>query len=215
MISSTTLATNGERTSALPLVALISAGDQSAGEQGRGGEAEGGDVGEIEARARAVIGGAAHFDAAFANEQPTCAQCSNPFERRQGSGGKAQRFCSETCRKTWHAAHPKPRTVAPSISPETVAARVVAAVEATRAAANPPPERFDWMAEDRESVILHKQPCTAVYWNRQGQIVIRQEAEWNDDDDPFLHFDPQNLPALIARLQAEYDSWQQRQTRGR
>jgi hypothetical protein len=70
---------------------------------------------------------------------------------------------------------------------------------------------FSW--DDTESVVFHKQPRTAVYWNPWGQIVIRQEDDYGDDD-PWVYFDPDRLPALIAALQREYDSWRRDQERG-
>lgn len=36
--------------------------------------------------------------------QPRCEHCQQPFTPRSGSGGKPQRFCSPTCRQSFHAA---------------------------------------------------------------------------------------------------------------
>ena len=60
----------------------------------------------------------------------------------------------------------------------------------------PKPERFDW-AND-ESVIIPEQPETALYWNHQDQIVIRQRC-WPDDD-TFVYFNRAHLAHLIAML---------------
>jgi hypothetical protein len=35
---------------------------------------------------------------------PACAACGKPFDQRQGSGGKIQRFCSAACRQAHHRA---------------------------------------------------------------------------------------------------------------
>ena len=39
---------------------------------------------------------------------------------------------------------------------------------------------FNWSADD-SSIILREQPATAVYFNREGSLVIRQHR-WPDDD---------------------------------
>jgi hypothetical protein len=41
---------------------------------------------------------------AVEDSAPKCEQCSEPFQPRKGSGGKRQRFCSEPCRRAFHAA---------------------------------------------------------------------------------------------------------------
>jgi hypothetical protein len=43
---------------------------------------------------------------------------------------------------------------------------------------------FDW-AND-ECVVLHKQPAIAVYPNNMGTIVIRQERDWDEDEDTII-----------------------------
>lgn len=88
--------------------------------------------------------------------------------------------------------------------PALILADTLNRIEAARQA-EAEPEGFDWATDD--DVIIRRQPRTAVYWNRMGNVVIAQEAEWNDDGDPYLLFDPQSLPALIHKLTAEYESW--------
>jgi hypothetical protein len=41
-------------------------------------------------------------------------------------------------------------------------------------------KEFSW-SSDRECVVLNEQPATAIYWNENGDFVIRQH-EWPDDD---------------------------------
>jgi hypothetical protein len=43
----------------------------------------------------------------------------------------------------------------------------------------PPATDFNW--DDAEAVVLHEQPETAVYWNPNGDLVIRQRR-WPEDD---------------------------------
>lgn len=41
---------------------------------------------------------------------PVCKQCNQPFAPRAHTGGRAQKFCSETCRRKFHSAAPTPPT---------------------------------------------------------------------------------------------------------
>jgi hypothetical protein len=130
-----------------------------------------------------------------------CEQCARSFDPRKGSGGKPPRFCKPSCRQAWHAE----RNVAqhsPTCSDEIETPLVPVLPKIEQATSG---DTFNWM--DPDDVLISKQPCTAVYLNRNNQVVIRQEAEWNQDEDPFVHFDMHNVPLLIERLQTEYDSW--------
>ncbi|MCA1375699.1 MULTISPECIES: hypothetical protein [Bradyrhizobium] len=61
-------------------------------------------------------------------------------------------------------------------------------------------ERFEWTVNN-EDVLLAEQRTTAVYVNRWGQAVIRQERNWDEESDPFMTIDHAHLPVVIARLQ--------------
>ncbi|TGN75945.1 hypothetical protein EOW77_0032265 [Bradyrhizobium yuanmingense] len=61
-------------------------------------------------------------------------------------------------------------------------------------------DRFDWSVNN-EDVLLAEQRTTAVYVNRWGQAVIRQERNWDEESDPFMTIDHAHLPVVIARLQ--------------
>lgn len=161
---------------------------------------------EPEGRARAVLGGAAHFDQVFGNELK-CAHCDQPFVPRNGTGGKAQKFCKPECRHAWHAANPQrdqrsPTCDAPSLLP---AIPERPSPQNEPAADSEPSSEFDW-SRDRDDVVAHEQPASAVHWNPRGQLVIRQLHPLGDDD-AYVYFSPQSLPALIGRLQTEYASW--------
>ena len=136
-----------------------------------------------------------------------CEQCGNPFEPRKGSGGKPQRFCSTDCRITSNAqrsqrsptcdAPIEPAAVIPLPQPETRG------------------ETFSWDAENVD-VVLRKQPLTAIYLNPWDQVVIRQENEADGpQDDPFVHFEMHNLPAIINRLTVIFESWKRDQEQRR
>lgn len=159
------------------------------------------------------------------NAQVTvCESCQGLFVPRSGSGGKPQRFCSEKCRRSFHAgasptpsptpkagvgdsevghigAQPKKPTlalacgnvVAPSTDPDE---------DFPPGYPFDPPqpcgEEFDW--SDRDSIVLQEQRRTAIYWNLNGDLVIRQEKDWNDNDDCFIVISSGNLQAFIDRL---------------
>jgi hypothetical protein len=60
----------------------------------------------------------------------------------------------------------------------------------------------DFWTPDNEDLVVPEQPAIAIYQNSWGQVVIRQEGDWNDDEDEYIRIGPQSLPAVIGRLQA-------------
>jgi hypothetical protein len=60
---------------------------------------------------------------------------------------------------------------------------------------SPKQDDFDWSGED---VIIHEQPATAVYFNPQGALVIRQKASDYDYGDPFVYIGPDHIEAFLA-----------------
>ena len=56
---------------------------------------------------------------------------------------------------------------------------------------------FDW-CHDCE-VLIETQPATAIYVNRGGHVVIRQQDPAFEDD-PFVAIAPEYLGRVIARL---------------
>jgi hypothetical protein len=57
---------------------------------------------------------------------------------------------------------------------------------------------FDWATD--ESVVLHEQRATAVYQNRFGGLVIRQEKGWDEEGDPFIVIGPENTVIFMEAL---------------
>ncbi|WP_407174549.1 hypothetical protein [Bradyrhizobium sp. STM 3562] len=55
---------------------------------------------------------------------------------------------------------------------------------------------------DSDCVVVSSQAAIAVYENRRGDIVIRQERNWDEDEDHLILIHPSNLPLLIQALQA-------------
>jgi hypothetical protein len=60
---------------------------------------------------------------------------------------------------------------------------------------------FRWEPEN-EDIIVPEQFALAIYRNHWGQVVLRQERSWDEDDDAFVRVNTESLPKVIARLQA-------------
>jgi hypothetical protein len=57
---------------------------------------------------------------------------------------------------------------------------------------------FDWSGE---SVVIQEQPATAIYFNNDNALVIRQKA--TDDyqiGDPFVYIGADHIEAFLKRL---------------
>ena len=80
-------------------------------------------------------------------------------------------------------------------APKSTALTVVPEPESTS-------ENFDW--NNDKSVIINEQPATAVYFNHNDQLVIRQRC-WPEDDS-FVVIDRAHLPHLTEMLQSEAQS---------
>ncbi|UGY23572.1 hypothetical protein HU675_0037390 [Bradyrhizobium septentrionale] len=57
---------------------------------------------------------------------------------------------------------------------------------------------FNW--NDDDSIILREQRATAAYRNRVGELIIRQQARWDDDEDTFVYISPENEVAFMEGL---------------
>jgi hypothetical protein len=58
---------------------------------------------------------------------------------------------------------------------------------------------FDWSINN-EDVVLREQRASAIYWNTRGDLVLRQERYWDEQDDPFLVIGRNNVHDFIDRL---------------
>ena len=107
-----------------------------------------------------------------------CQRCGNEFKSRNGNGGKPQRFCSTACRQAFHSQRSQrsPTCTLPTLVPAVIDQPKP---ENAPRATPEPSEDFDW--NDTESVVLTEQRETAIYWNPNGDLVIRQKC-WPDDD---------------------------------
>jgi hypothetical protein len=59
--------------------------------------------------------------------------------------------------------------------------------------------------DHRENLVVPTQMDLAAYWNTDGKVVIRQQADWDDYNDRMIFVSHQHVPALIRRLQAMLD----------
>jgi hypothetical protein len=125
----------------------------------------------------------------------TCEHCHQPFELRNGSGGKKKRFCSAACRKAFNNSRRPPpsetlaETLKKSPTPQTETLASTPKVKDSN--------KFDWNDVD---IVQRELRETAIYWNTAGDLVIRQRAAWNEEDDPFLVIGANNVQEFIDRL---------------
>ena len=56
---------------------------------------------------------------------------------------------------------------------------------------------FDW-CRDSESVVVRHQPAIAVYINPHGEVVIRQEGQY--DDDHWIYLTRDNAPKVAQAI---------------
>jgi hypothetical protein len=158
----------------------------------------------------------------------TCEHCGTLFRPRRSSGGSLQKFCSTTCRYAAHAPRvpsvdvvpsvdnarpsvdPSVASVAPAYTLETPPAAVPQPADETptgeRLNPDPTPSEetdFDW--HEDPSVVVPHQSAIAVYRNKFGAVVIRQEGA-DYEDDVWVIVNREYLASLIdalRRLEAE------------
>lgn len=127
-------------------------------------------------------------------EPKTCDQCGTPFEPRNGSGGKPQRFCSTECRLAFHA----PANIPNVAQREEEKHWVPMVMQPQDIEAAPAASNFNWSSDD--SIVLREQPAIAVYRNSIEGLTIRQERAWNEDEDTIVVIAPQGIAAFMAAL---------------
>jgi hypothetical protein len=135
-----------------------------------------------------------------------CAQCGRPFVPRSRSGGSPQRFCCSDCRRGGQRHQRRQHdasvtSITPALQPASPASPP--ACEPASQAAEPTAKQdfdsFDWIND--ESVILHEQPATAIYFNPKEGLVIRQRSgDFYDDRDPFVVINAENIEDFLNKL---------------
>ena len=86
-----------------------------------------------------------------------------------------------------------PQKTAEELVDDVLATRgppVIAHDEGIELAHTDPEAEFDWFTDP--SVVIHHQRATAIYENASGGITIRQERDWNDDQDPVMAIASEN-----------------------
>ena len=59
--------------------------------------------------------------------------------------------------------------------------------------------RDEFSLQDDDVIVVPSQPAIAVYFNPRGDIVIRQESQYGDEDH-WVYIVPANLMLVIDRL---------------
>jgi hypothetical protein len=138
-------------------------------------------------------------------DQLCCAKCGAPFTPRQGSGGRPQRFCTDDCRRQFHAGTSP--TLRAGVGADVGTAseqppnrtRIPDNSKPDAAALKPPLEEDEESWQNDETRVLHDQPETFLYINKLGQIVIRQIAEVFEDN-PWVRIDADRAAAIAQRM---------------
>jgi hypothetical protein len=127
-----------------------------------------------------------------------CEQCAQQFTPRSHSGGSPQRFCSSECRVAFHNTEGQRGQRSPAC----------ASVEPPLVPDSPPPKSppaaflkapaFDWYNDN--TVVIKEQPATAIYFNKDNALVIRQRDPLDEDDDPYIFIAEHNISEFLDRL---------------
>lgn len=132
-------------------------------------------------------------------EPPTCMHCDGPLEPRRHSGGRPKLFCSDKCRSAHHAGCAPPSN--PAVNPPSNAPTLPMDLPTTE---KPKPDDeggrpFDW-TRDADAVVLRGQAAIAVYINTADDLVIRQEREWDQEDDPTIIIRKEHAQAFLDAI---------------
>jgi hypothetical protein len=129
----------------------------------------------------------------------TCERCGKMFVPRSQSGGKPQRFCSNDCRSSFHKEAQRSQRSPTCTLPKLLPAVIEPPKPENAPRATPEPSgEFDWSSDD--SIVLHHQPAVAVYINEAGGLTIRQERNWDEDQDTIIAIAPESVSEFIDKL---------------
>lgn len=130
--------------------------------------------------------------------QRSCSHCGELFTAR--AAGRPQKFCSPVCRRNHHDAKPARAKRAQTCGGVSELVPVPAPPEPKQPAYSPSRE-FDWIA-DAEDVVQGNYRRVAVYQNPDGDICIRSERDWDQDEDSLIIVSREHLPRLLRTLEA-------------
>jgi hypothetical protein len=57
---------------------------------------------------------------------------------------------------------------------------------------------FDWREDD--AIIVREQPAIAVYLNSYGQVTLRRERAWNEEEDCFIPIARENVLTVVRAI---------------
>jgi hypothetical protein len=92
----------------------------------------------------------------------------------------------------------QPDLFAANCRPPTIKEPIVALDTDTHEQTDCQNEVLDW--RDEEPLVFRRQLSVAVYRTPDGGLVIRQERDWNEEDDTYIVTPPQNVGAFVDRL---------------
>jgi hypothetical protein len=78
-----------------------------------------------------------------------------------------------------------------------------AQASAEPAPARMPPPDFNWRNDP--DIVQREVPTVAIYLNEHGNVVVRAEQEWDQDDDTIIVLGIANIPDVIDKLKSLYD----------
>jgi hypothetical protein len=61
---------------------------------------------------------------------------------------------------------------------------------------------FDWT--DNKAVAVNQQDAIAVYANENGEVVIRRQKDWNEDDDSIIVVAPAYVRQLVEAIERTF-----------
>jgi hypothetical protein len=61
---------------------------------------------------------------------------------------------------------------------------------------------FDWTSKD--DVAVNQQDAIAVYANDNGDVVIRRQKDWNEDEDTFIVLAPAYVRQFIEAVERTF-----------
>ena len=59
---------------------------------------------------------------------------------------------------------------------------------------------FNWQ-DNEEAIVIPRQDAIAVYANPDGDVVIRRERDWNEQDDVFIVINRKCVHSVIEAME--------------
>ena len=60
------------------------------------------------------------------------------------------------------------------------------------------PDDFDWQTD--EAVAVRSQASLAVYANKDGEVIVREQAQYPDKEDRFIIINREHIPTFVRHL---------------